>query len=229
MGGQPRTINIIGDVAGRHKTLLQLLNEMPAADLTILAGDLVDRGDNSYEVLKMYEDGVVGAVVGNHELFLRDYLTKGGVYQRNWYYRQYGKETMGSLEQNGIRTEYENDPSNIRIAELIRNMPSFRVFGDLLITHAPPTAGDWDDNVKDRHGFAWNREDPEGPTILNGVKMTSVFGHNGEMYELRDEQKQLYGMCIDGSRHGTAMGGPILAGLHWPAMTLHKVKQEGRG
>lgn len=58
---------IIGDVHGCIKTLEALLNKLPSKDKVIFVGDLVDRGENSKDVVQLIIDRGYDCVKGNHE------------------------------------------------------------------------------------------------------------------------------------------------------------------
>ncbi|MEA3289428.1 MAG: metallophosphoesterase family protein [Campylobacterota bacterium] len=58
---------IIGDVHGSIKTLEALLKKLPKDDMIIFVGDLVDRGENSKEVIDLVRANGYDCVLGNHE------------------------------------------------------------------------------------------------------------------------------------------------------------------
>ena len=61
---------VVGDVHGRHETLLALLEEArydPAADVLYSVGDLIDRGPDAVAVVDFFDHPRRHAVRGNHE------------------------------------------------------------------------------------------------------------------------------------------------------------------
>ena len=68
-------IYIIGDVHGCYKTLLALINKLPNKEKSKICfvGDLVNRGANSYDVIKLIIDNNYDCVLGNHERMFLDY------------------------------------------------------------------------------------------------------------------------------------------------------------
>ena len=58
---------IIGDVHGMFDTLLALLNKLPSNAKVVFAGDLIDRGSKSAEVVKFVREKSFACVLGNHE------------------------------------------------------------------------------------------------------------------------------------------------------------------
>lgn len=62
---------IIGDPHGHYLTLLALIKKVyesvPKSEQIVIAGDLVDRGPRSYEVVKYVIDDGIQCVQGNHE------------------------------------------------------------------------------------------------------------------------------------------------------------------
>jgi hypothetical protein len=72
---------VIGDIHGRADLFRKLLENIRArfgTDVTIFhVGDLVDRGPNSKEVVQLCIDNEVDGILGNHELWLHQYLATG--------------------------------------------------------------------------------------------------------------------------------------------------------
>jgi serine/threonine protein phosphatase 1 len=68
-------IYIISDVHGCYKTLLALIDKLPNKkdSKIVFVGDLVDRGANSYDVIKFVMDYNYDCVLGNHEKMFLEY------------------------------------------------------------------------------------------------------------------------------------------------------------
>jgi len=73
---------IVGDIHGccdEFKEMLRILKHRKDQDILILAGDLVNKGPKSVEVLRLARELGAHAVVGNHELAsLRGFAARGG-------------------------------------------------------------------------------------------------------------------------------------------------------
>lgn len=81
---------VIGDIHGCRASLLQLLALVrpDPADLTVILGDLVDRGPDSCGVLDSVMELALShrlvVLRGNHEELMLDALEKGGPYRDLW-------------------------------------------------------------------------------------------------------------------------------------------------
>lgn len=70
---------IIGDIHGNYKTLLALIEQLPKdpegylLEPLIFAGDLIDRGPSSKEVIEYAIENGVYCIKGNHEQMLLDH------------------------------------------------------------------------------------------------------------------------------------------------------------
>lgn len=66
---------VIGDVHGCHKTLLALLDKIPKdkKERICFAGDLIDRGPRSRQVVEFVMDNGYDCVQGNHEQMMVDF------------------------------------------------------------------------------------------------------------------------------------------------------------
>lgn len=75
------SVTVIGDVHGCYKTLLALLDKIPNEhkDKICFAGDLVDRGPRSREVVQFVIDNGHDCVQGNHEQMMVDWTSWGDV------------------------------------------------------------------------------------------------------------------------------------------------------
>ena len=71
---------VVGDLHGHRTALLSLLAEVdfnPAQDRIFSVGDLVDRGPDSFETLRLLQEPWFYAVRGNHEDMLLDFAWNG--------------------------------------------------------------------------------------------------------------------------------------------------------
>jgi len=79
---------VVGDIHGRYKTFLRLLESAdydPENDIIYTVGDMIDRGSQSIEVLEFFNQKNTFAIRGNHEVMAIDdnwlmvWLSNGGV------------------------------------------------------------------------------------------------------------------------------------------------------
>jgi serine/threonine protein phosphatase 1 len=220
------TLNIIGDVAGNYKTLIRLLGSMPAADKTILLGDLVDRGPNSRKVVQFVKNDPekVIALMGNHEHMLCDFVIDGvkagGPYCREDWLVNGGGATIRSYLPNAstLRREVTMPAirdAMLRDAEFLSGLPILYVSPgereNLIVTHAPLTkhpdelitSEELDINV------IWNRGKP-----IHYPGWFQVHGHNSTKAPHWYGQPEPWGVNVDTSRAG------ILTGIHWPTKEI---------
>lgn len=102
-----------GDVHGEYKKLIDVFNKAnpKKGDRIISAGDLVDRGPDSYKVIQfcldLEKDYEMIFIRGNHDACFRDSVMTG---HSNMLYGQGGRETMLSYTRE---TECQGDPCKI--------------------------------------------------------------------------------------------------------------------
>lgn len=96
-------IYIIGDVHGCYKSLIALINKLPNKEKSKICfvGDLVDRGANSYDVVKFVIENNYDCILGNHEqMFLESVPNirnnKNDELFEHWLYEAGGKQTLNS-------------------------------------------------------------------------------------------------------------------------------------
>ncbi len=109
----------IGDIQGRHKEFMQLLDRIgfsPGADRLILLGDLVNRGPDSLSVLEfaMRHEESIDTLLGNHDLYLLAVL-EGVVQPRE---RDTFSDVLASAERSEIRQWLYRQPLAIHDPEL---------------------------------------------------------------------------------------------------------------
>jgi hypothetical protein len=207
MINQSKVINIIGDCAGRFDELQLLLAKMPEAELTVLVGDLTDRGSQSKQVVQwcMDNQGKVQAIRGNHEMLMIYGVENGDT---SLWFHNGGWNTVvsygGALEL--IPKEH---------ISYLKSRPLYIETEELFISHAPvsnfklipknPFSQDYNE-VED---FVWDRIRPPRPY---GDKMM-VYGHNGRLntttYIDGEGQLSVIAECIDNCSKSQ------LCGMHW--------------
>lgn len=120
---------IITDVHGCFDTLQALLKKLPQDEI-VLAGDLVDRGPKSAQVIQWAIDNNIKCVKGNHEAMMQN-----GDEDENWIGYNGGKETMLSYDTREKFKEH---------CEWLKSLPTYLKFEDiknedgryLLVTHS---------------------------------------------------------------------------------------------
>lgn len=89
--------SVIGDVHGRFDLLQTLVSALPKAHSIICVGDLVDRGDQSADVLRFVkEHPQITALMGNHEAMLLNFLQAPDLHGPRWL-RHGGMQTLASF------------------------------------------------------------------------------------------------------------------------------------
>lgn len=122
-------IYVIGDVHGSYKTLLALIEKLPQKDKSKICfvGDLVDRGSDSYSVIKYIMDNNFDCVLGNHELMFLKYApmlkdNRNNLALSKWLFNNGGKQTIKS---------YKNEEDFYTQLEFIKNLPLYKEYKDI--------------------------------------------------------------------------------------------------
>ena len=69
-------IYIIGDVHGCYKTLLALIKKLPKDIRICFVGDLIDRGENSKNVVEFIKSNNYDCILGNHKQMFAEKFIK---------------------------------------------------------------------------------------------------------------------------------------------------------
>lgn len=149
-----QVVSVVGDVHGSLAKLEALLPRLEGQ--VILAGDLIDRGEQSKEVLDLaMARGDIVSLMGNHEAMLLGFLDAPEAAGPRWL-RGGGLQTLASLGVGGdlspaglplLRDRLEGALGAERIAWL-RGRPLLWQGGNVAVTHAgadpalPPEAQD---------------------------------------------------------------------------------------
>lgn len=210
--------NIIGDIAGRYDELIQLVDKMPEGEV-IAVGDLVDRGDQSRQVIEYFMEPGRRAILGNHEHLMLDHLLKGGFYQPGIWFWNGGGATLESYPDREVPQEH---------IDWLLNLPKYIEVDGCLISHAFLRPSAIDDQVvleencefgahinrKGESTIIWNR----GRPVRRESWRLQICGHNSQMglKEFRDDEG-LFAICLDDSRNEK------LTGLHLPTLEVFQV------
>jgi serine/threonine protein phosphatase 1 len=122
-----KNIYIIGDVHGSYHSLKALIEKLPDKyeSKIVFAGDLLDRGKNSYEVIKLIMENSYDCVKGNHEEMLLEFgpskENKSLENSRNWLFSCGGEETLNS---------YNSKDEYFKHHLFISSLPSFLEYKD---------------------------------------------------------------------------------------------------
>jgi serine/threonine protein phosphatase 1 len=124
-----KSIYIISDVHGSYKTLLALIDKLPDKENSKICfvGDLVDRGSDSFLVIKYIMDNNLDCVLGNHELMFLKYapLLKNDRQNRalaQWLFKNGGEETIKS---------YKNEEDFYSQLKFIKSLPLYKEYKDI--------------------------------------------------------------------------------------------------
>jgi serine/threonine protein phosphatase 1 len=177
-------IAVIGDIHGCYNTFLQLYNDIKNSypDIKVYSvGDLIDRGNFSYEVVEFFKQNQIRFTAGNHDLMFYYYIThQGHPIGKPWIFN--GSEpTLNSYDHNTMKMR---DHFNV-----ITKAPLFLNLKDCFISHAGISSffrkklkkGALNDTEKleellnteleSQHGVIWTRDE-----LLNLGKL-QIVGH----------------------------------------------------
>lgn len=177
-----KNIWVIGDVHGCYQTMLALVKKLPADDGIVFAGDLIDRGPGSRQVVQFVIENGHLCVRGNHEQMMLDALTQGvGEYDEAYMDWQMngGQETLNS---------YKHLPEDLKFhARWMQSLPVFLEFEGLknaegrhlVVSHSSVgRVWRWNEEKRKTHvklfenTITWDRKPPDdAPGIYN------IFGH----------------------------------------------------
>lgn len=186
---------VVGDVAGQFDTLIKLIEPFKSSHDIVLAGDIVDRGPKSRQVVQLLLDNPAWfkAVMGNHEDMMIDwYWSKTDekhipVYDSSVWLENGGWATLLSYGNN--RTEQIYNMGK-HIATL-QYLPIEHSKGNVFVSHAP-----WNARLSTDRDLVWHRGNPkEMPDKLQ------IFGHNSMwgLLEFKNSNNKVFAVCMDTS------------------------------
>ncbi len=124
-------IAVIGDIHGCYYTLLELVRQIekkyPEAEIISL-GDLVDRGNHSYEVVDFIMEEEIRFVPGNHDyMFYHFFKYPTSAFARSWVFN--GNEAT-------LESYVEHEDEIIKHLDFIAEAPLYLDLDDAFISHA---------------------------------------------------------------------------------------------
>ncbi|SFK46524.1 metallophosphoesterase [Succinivibrio dextrinosolvens] len=190
---------VMTDLHGCSQAMSRLLKHYDGSSKVVFLGDAIDRGPDSYGVVKKLLELDALCILGNHE-----YISLAKLYPEKEYNKKWGPiwnvvngghNTLDSFFdaiENGA--EYTENKNDIRVPKIyddyIRRCQSHYLSGNILFTHAGiPPQGDvkfYEDPLDPEHfddKFLWWRPSTHleryryEPRIFNGQKVFSVSGH----------------------------------------------------
>ncbi|MBO9474869.1 serine/threonine protein phosphatase [Shimia sp. R10_1] len=162
-------ICVVGDVHGCLSLFEQLLQKIPQDHQVILAGDYIDRGEQSAGVLRELSARTdVMCLMGNHEEMLLRFLLKGAEEGGRWIHNG-GLETLVSFGLGSAKLHMSNEELNAcrdaLMAEMgapmvtwLAELESAALTGNVLVSHAganPHKAP----NVQSKDALRWGHPD----------------------------------------------------------------------
>ncbi len=124
-------VAVIGDIHGCYYTLIELYEKIVAKfpDIKIYAvGDLVDRGNNSFQVIDFIKKNNILFTPGNHDyMFYHFFKDPTSIFARSWVFN--GNETT-------LDSYDSNESSVFDHIEFIKEAPLYYNLRDCFISHA---------------------------------------------------------------------------------------------
>ena len=115
-----KSVCVIGDIHGCYKTFRALLKKLPDVPI-VIAGDLIDRGPDSSQVIQYCIDNNIQVTTGNHEDMLLSYLDSPIIYHP--FLMNGGQITLNCYDGGHINDEHH---------EWLVNLPVYLEFPELI-------------------------------------------------------------------------------------------------
>ncbi len=200
-------VAVIGDIHGCYYTLLELYSKIREKYQRIpiyTVGDLVDRGNYSYEVVKFLLEEKILFTPGNHDyMFYHFFKDPTSIFARSWIFN--GNETT-------LESYEEHEEDLFSHIEAIKKAPLYYNLDDCFISHAgisnnykSELPNDYEENLdvldefiykdfRSDSGVLWTRDE-----LLNLGKL-QVVGHTKRQEIVLDESSNAVyidtGACV---------------------------------
>ena len=199
------------DLHGNYKVFQSILQKIDETDKVYVLGDVVDRGDRGFTILReMLSDPRFIVLKGNHEDLFKDDLKE----LRDFEERDYGQICNGG---DPTIEEWQRESGNYGWIRILKNLPLCEYYINkegktLFLSHAgctPPYDTEEDDLLWDRHHL---RDDYNGfcDIVIHGhTPIPHMFGIRSEKgWKILAEEGPLwycnkYKCCIDAGTYIT--------------------------
>jgi serine/threonine protein phosphatase 1 len=186
---------VIGDPHGCYDTLMALVAKFPKDVPITIAGDMIDRGPKSRQVVQWVIDNNIDVVRGNHEQMMVDYVDRGGnpVWTGNGGFQaleSYGMKLVVVPTMYGSSRAWEFSDEDKKVfkehAEFMSKLPIVLEYKDvvnaegryLVVTHSNIT-NMWHTYKKDpdHHYLIQNVMWGRSQTIKDAPEIYNIHGH----------------------------------------------------
>lgn len=237
---------VISDIHGNFKTFKALIDKLPQGVPITIAGDLVDRGLNSREVVDLIIKNKYDCVLGNHEQMMIDEtefkIDKNGqeyatasFYDGIWLMNG-GTSTLDSYDSireeeldSGEKIQVFNKQDTQAIKDHIKwfkTLPLFIEYPDiknengdhLLVTHSSP-ANVWESEFQDSDKF---KEDVLWGRIGFPRKIEGIYSVYGHTPQKNGPIVKDHFACIDGGSYFKREGYGKMYALQFPEMIIYE-------
>ncbi|MBE2985515.1 metallophosphoesterase [Campylobacter sp. RM9344] len=215
-------IYVIGDVHGCYKTLLALIDKFPNGlnSRICFVGDVIDRGENSAEVIELILQNGYDCVLGNHEFrllkFSDEFLKGKELLNEPWFYKNGGAQTFASYQNKQKLKE--------KHLKFMRSLPVYIEYKNLktsdqrkLVVSHSAVGKMWnsrkDKSLKDdfRKHVISGRDD-----TFENAKIFNVYGHT----PLKDPDITNFSANIDLGCVYKQGANPRLCAIEFPSMKI---------
>lgn len=225
-------IFVVSDIHGCYDELLELLKNWDTeTQELVLAGDLVDRGSQSKEVLLFAQqimlEGKGTVLRGNHDQMFLDFLTQsahnvGDIFPI-WFH-QGGRETVRSIIGEDVYVEYRKDAVILRdrfdkysyARDVLELTELYYEFGDVLVVHAgiPEYYGkNWKQATREE--MVWYRDhwmypNKTGKVLVSGHTPTSMIYDDPKNHQIWLNKAEDVIMIDGACAYGGVLNGVVM-------------------
>jgi hypothetical protein len=202
-------LTVISDIHGCYFTLIRLLNKCAEGEV-FLAGDLIDRGPHSKEVVEFAMANKIPTTMGNHcdlALAYSEHAKLGykshcrDFYSENIWLANGGIDCLVSYGANEL-------PRNV--LDWMQQMPAYFIRDGLLISH---TGYGLDENWLQK---LWGRHGYQGGGAFPDDGLYRVFGHTQQKEAVITDK---WAMIDTGAAYG-GRGMGTLTAFEWPTKKI---------